>query len=859
MKKIIGLFLTITMLLSSMTGVFAATTPFEDIDTEATTVLYNLGVICGDENGAFNPEDEITRAEFAKILCTAYGTGDIAPVATKFADVASTHWAAGYINRANELGFIHGYGDGNFGPEDSLTYEQAIKLIVAALGYTYMADDNGGYPAGYMMVASDNDITKNVDIANATAPAKRIDVMKMLYNALEVGMMKRTTYGTEAKYEITTDTLLANKLRYIKVDGVISDTWKHNKAMSKDTVRFESKELKDYLKLKETDTDTFILDTKDAEIADLLHYPVVAYMKDVDDELVIDFAVVNGKKIKTTVITDMECFDDSEADADDKTSATQIAYWVDKDNDKRITVVDVATDVTYIVNTAIVNKELYDTAAEFMALTGTVELIDYTNDGKIDIVNIKSYDVRQVARTIENKIIVKGKPTIDLSEDVVASYSITLNGKPADIADLAENDVLWVACGKDTREIIATRNPVVGKVSEVGNDNEVIINGVEYKNAIKGKLDYSDDVNHDGVKDLTVNAEGTFYLDCANAIRYYDADVGFVGDYAYIIAVGNDTFGEPVIKMFTYDGKTESYSVAENSDVDGALVAGNTIKYSLTNGEIKKAKVITFDTEKPNGVWQSATNRFKGAELISDNAKVFLYDDENDHKVVGVDYLVNDKEYTYKVAELNDDTHTYDLVYVIAGSSVVDASAPLAFFVKATSAVIDEDTNGYKITFVENGVEKTVYSENATTLAFGDVFIYTLDEKGLLDDVVEVVALPNVAGTTITLTYPTDFGGLTSDADNIIFYTEVIDDVSYSAAGVKIMTNNNTEVFNITTDTKITVYDVVREKYRVGDMNADIRENINVDGHTETYGMFFRIVDNKVVELIVIDFNKYLD
>lgn len=829
MKKIIGLFLTIAMLLSSMTGVFAATTPFEDIDTEATTVLYNLGVICGDENGAFNPEDEITRAEFAKILCTAYGTGDIAPVATKFADVASTHWAAGYINRANELGFIHGYGDGNFGPEDSLTYEQAIKLIVAALGYTYMADDNGGYPAGYMMVASDNDITKNVDIANATAPAKRIDVMKMLYNALEVGMMKRTTYGTEAKYEVTTDTLLANKLRYTKVDGVISDTWKHNKTMSENTVSFDGE----------------IVKTEDAEIADLLHYPVVAYMKDVDDELVIDFAVVNGKKIKTTVITDMECFDDSDADDDDKTSATQISYWVDKDNDKRITVVDVATDATYIVNTAIVNKELYDTAAEFMALTGTVELIDYTNDGKIDIVNIKSYDVRQVARTIENKIIVNGKPTIDLSEDVVASYSITLNGKSADISDLAENDVLWVAYGNDTVEIIATRNSVVGKVSEVGNDNEVIINGVEY-------------VNKTGSA-LTVNAEGTFYLDCANAIRYYDADVDFVGDYAYIIAVGNDTFGEPIIKMFTYDGKTESYAVAENNDIaDGVLTTGNTIKYSLTNGEIKKAETVAFSTSATN-IWQSATNRFKGAELISDNAKVFLYDDENEHKVVNIDYLVNDKKYTYKVAELNDDTHTYDLVYVIAGSSVVDASAPLAFFVKATSAVINEDTNGYKITFVENGVEKTIYSENTTTLAFGDVFIYTTDEKGLLDDVVEVVALPNVAGTTMTLTYPTDFGGLTSDADNIIFYTEVIDDVSYSSAGVKIMTNNNTEVFNITTDIKITVYDVVREKYRVGDMNADIRENINVDGHTETYGMFFRIVDNKVVELIVIDFNKYLD
>ena len=824
MKKIIGLLITITMLLSSVVGVFAA--PFNDVNTEATSVLYGLGVICGDENGKFNPEDAITRAEFAKILCTAYGTGDIAPVATKFADVDSAHWAAGYINRANQLGFIDGYGDGNFGPEDAITYEQAVKLIVAALGYTYMANDNGGYPAGYMAVASDKDIVKGVVITNAEAPAKRLDVAKMLYNALEVGMMKRTTYGTEAKWEETTDTLLANKLRYTKIEGTITNTWKHNKTFG----------------VNEIALDGVIYKVEDASVADLLHYPVVAYVKEVDDEDVIAFAIANGKKIKTTVITDMECFDDSDVDVEDKTSATQIAYWVDKDNDKSITVVELDDEVKYIANT--VKVAGYTTSNDFTSLIGTVELIDLNNNGKIDIVNIKSYNVRQVARTIENKIIVNGKPTIDLSDDVVASYSITLNGKPANIADLAENDVLWVANGNDTVEIIATRNPVEGKITEIGNDNEVVINGVEYKNETGSTF--------------TVNTEGTFYLDCANAIRYYDADVDFVGDYAYIVAVGNDTFGEPVIKMFAYDGKTESYSVAKNNDIaDGVLVAGNTIKYSLTNGEIKKAEVITFNTSATN-IWQSATNRFKGAELISDNAKVFLYDDENDHKVVGVNYLVNDKEYTYKVAELNDDTHTYDLVYVVAGSSVVDASAPLAFFVKATAAVIDEDTNGYKITFVENGVEKTVYSENTTTLAFGDVFIYTLDEKGLLDDVVEVVALPKETGKT-TLTYPTDFGDLTSDADNIIFYTEVIDDVSYSANGVKIMTNNNTEVFNITTDTKITVYDVAREKYRTGDMNTDIRENINVDGHTETYGMFFRIVDNKVVELIVIDFNKHLD
>ena len=47
-----------------------------------------------------------------------------------------------------------GYGDGNFGPDDTVTYNQAVKMVVSALGFDPMANSKGGWPTGYLVVAN---------------------------------------------------------------------------------------------------------------------------------------------------------------------------------------------------------------------------------------------------------------------------------------------------------------------------------------------------------------------------------------------------------------------------------------------------------------------------------------------------------------------------------------------------------------------------------------------------------------------------------------------------------------------------------------------------------------------------------
>ena len=69
---------------------------------------------------------------------------------TMFDDVSAEHWANGYINLAVSQGIIEGDGDGNFRPNAPISYAEAMTIMVRATGYTVSAEENGGYPHGYM-------------------------------------------------------------------------------------------------------------------------------------------------------------------------------------------------------------------------------------------------------------------------------------------------------------------------------------------------------------------------------------------------------------------------------------------------------------------------------------------------------------------------------------------------------------------------------------------------------------------------------------------------------------------------------------------------------------------------------------
>lgn len=92
----------------------------------AISTLANAGVLDGYTDGTFKPNDIITRAELVKIATSFYDT--TAGKESEFSDIEN-HWAETFIEEAYNLGFIDGYGDGTFHPDQPITRAETMKIV----------------------------------------------------------------------------------------------------------------------------------------------------------------------------------------------------------------------------------------------------------------------------------------------------------------------------------------------------------------------------------------------------------------------------------------------------------------------------------------------------------------------------------------------------------------------------------------------------------------------------------------------------------------------------------------------------------------------------------------------------------
>ena len=140
-KRLLSLLLVAGMLIGMLTIGIAEEYSFADDDGTGTWTwasgyiydCYDAGIINGYEDGTYLPDNELTRAEAAKIIALTFGLSSSATEST-FSDVADTHWALQYIEACVEAGIINGYTDGTFLPGQNVTRAEMAKMIAAASG-----------------------------------------------------------------------------------------------------------------------------------------------------------------------------------------------------------------------------------------------------------------------------------------------------------------------------------------------------------------------------------------------------------------------------------------------------------------------------------------------------------------------------------------------------------------------------------------------------------------------------------------------------------------------------------------------------------------------------------------------------
>ncbi|MGD0152914.1 MAG: S-layer homology domain-containing protein [Thermacetogeniaceae bacterium] len=109
--------------------------PFPDLyghwAAGAVSTLKNREVVSGYPDGNYHPEDRVTRAAMA-VMLTRIKNLLSNPGAAGFPDVPSSYWAAGAIGAARAAGYLQGYADGTFHPEQGVSRAEAAALLEKA-------------------------------------------------------------------------------------------------------------------------------------------------------------------------------------------------------------------------------------------------------------------------------------------------------------------------------------------------------------------------------------------------------------------------------------------------------------------------------------------------------------------------------------------------------------------------------------------------------------------------------------------------------------------------------------------------------------------------------------------------------
>lgn len=152
---------------------------------EPVARLQEVGVLTGDEEGLFRPENPLTRAEVSAVLVRlrGYTREEVVAAAagpSRFVDVPLDHWAAGYINLMDGLGVVRGYDDGTFRPGAPVKRAEILTMLLRLLGYGEGV--RGQWPHGVMAEAARVGLTTD-PLPAADEPVTRGEAAWLLYRA----------------------------------------------------------------------------------------------------------------------------------------------------------------------------------------------------------------------------------------------------------------------------------------------------------------------------------------------------------------------------------------------------------------------------------------------------------------------------------------------------------------------------------------------------------------------------------------------------------------------------------------------------------------------------------------------------
>ncbi len=848
-KRLISSTMAAVMGLSLFTGTamsfLAQDVKNTEFATEAT-VLGALEIMVGDAyTGDFRPNDSIKRAEATKIGVALMGLTEAANTigqTSKYPDVSRDYWANGFINTATNHGLVIGDTSGNFRPEDQIKFTEAATILVRALGYETQAIAKGGYPAGYVAVASSMGLTKGVTAAQ-DALISRGNVATMAYNALSINLMEQTGFGSNTKYEVTKKTILKDKLGISlitgKVNAVGASVLDGGSALSNNGIRIGTNNYT----TEKVDTRTILGFNADGYLNDKTR-KLIAVIPTEGQNNVIDIGSDNIQSVENTL------------------SSKAVNYWKNSDKDTKAAKAVVETGA-YIVY----NGKKADFSKFSEINSGYMSLLDTDSNGKYDIVFVNetiNYVVDEVY-TNSQKITDKySKPTLTLDfKDSNKTVILEAAEGYIDLSALKKWDVITFTISDDGQIIYGnvSRNTVEGKVTEISDEKMYIGDKI-----LKKASSYSGD--------FSVGDEGTFYLDAEGKIAGFDGKKIQTSNYAYLVdaAVGTGLSRGLKLELFTMDGKLEITEAADRITVNSrknlseqdalSAIGGKGQLITLEKNEDGKVTKImtatasdnvnedmfTLNLSEEDVVYRASSSKLTASGMsVSIGTDTVIFDLPQDSDKSS--YAVRDKSmfadgglYDVKVFDLSESMQA-GAVIITNSSAAADEESDIALVDKITVSKNSKGETVHKLYALRGGKAITMESKDDTT------FIKSGSKLIKEGDIIQLRT--NASGSVDAIRVLFD-----SEAENTESKNKISDKLTtvYGRVTKKFADSVNIQIgsqkaenYEIS-EAKIYVYDssLRQNKVSLGDIS-------DIEGYENDGGkVFMRIFKDRVKEIVVI-------
>ena len=548
---------------------------------EAIEVLQAVGIMVGDNNGNFNPDQKVTRNEMAVVMSNLMDYRAATYAGTSpFTDVPS--WAEPYVAACWTNGITSGYTKTTYGGSDSVTTSQAALMLMKALGYFQYASDFGSdWQFSTIKQATKIDLFDDVD-SGVRDTMTRNDLAQLVLNALATPTVEAEKDGQD-----------------IEVNGVtISSNVKYNYiTSSKDYATAINKNM------YSTNTDGTKIEGNTVELGEKLYNGDLKKDDDATDDFQRPATTWSYKSAEIGTYADSV---DGEwtAKVTNKalySAAGSSAYdnydWEVYRNGVQVKTLNGVDDIFNTANTTKTSSERVLTTGDGVLTQLFVDDTETkTSKGKVVLTMIDT-GVAKVTKVTEDN----GEYEVTVAFKTKPAGQTNIDSKFTTDTKFAKDDVVVYTAADKEIQTMAVAKTVAGKVTAQADKDYTTLDGTKYgynyaykNNGVQNGLYNLEDSKQ--ADDPVIDKDATLYLDEYGYAVAFEGKSSTAEDYLFVKAI-DEAYGDISAKVVFFDGtqKTIDIDKVDEKDATKTNVNANTVyKYTAGTSDYDLTSVTNY-------------------------------------------------------------------------------------------------------------------------------------------------------------------------------------------------------------------------------------------------------------------------